>query len=147
MQVMVRHKTLFMRLLLLLLIVTSLCFSCKKESTPAKLTGQWIWTIQYANNPAYNSTPQSTGIQEILSFSDNNDYALTQNGIVTNAGTYHLSAARSTSGQTVSSVYYTNARVTDSVAYYTLTNNNDSLFFTYDLIGTIGSGSRHYGKK
>jgi hypothetical protein len=44
-------------------------------------------------------------------------------------------------------VLYTNKRIADSVSYFVLMNNNDSLFFEYDLIGTQGSGSRHYGRK
>ena len=44
-------------------------------------------------------------------------------------------------------IYYSNVRVTDSVAYYKLQHNNDSLFFSHDLIGTVGSGSRHYGRQ
>ncbi len=144
----VRHKTPFMRQLLLLTFLTMLYFSCKKESTPKNnVTGQWIWTINYAGNPAYNSTPQSTGVNEILTFNSNGNYAITQNGITANAGTYHLSNAKSLSGQNVPGIYYTNSRVTDSVAYYTLQYNNDSLFFTYDLIGTVGSGARHYGRQ
>lgn len=133
----------FLSLITFLLVI---CFSCKKESSHNNLAGQWIWTIQYADNPTYNSTPLSTGVQEILFLYSDNSYSLTQNGVIVNAGTYKLSTAKSTSGQNVSGIKYTNLRVTDSVAYYALTNNNDSLFFTYDLIGTYGSGSRHYGR-
>ncbi len=147
-QVAVRHKTDFMRQLKsFMTFLLLMCFSCKKDSTQNNLTGQWVWTIQYADNPAYNTTPQSTGIQEILSFNENGNYSLAQNGTIINVGTYKLSTVKNNAGQNVSGIQYTNARVTDSVAYYMLANNNDSLFFTYDLIGTAGSGSRHYGKQ
>lgn len=129
-------------------ICTILIFSsCKKEVNSTTIAGKWIWTIQYSDNPAYNSTPQSTGIQEIISFSTNGTYSLTQNSIVVNSGTYKTSSATSTGGDKVSSVLYSNNRVTDSVAYYVITNTNDSLIFSHDLIGTVGSGSRHYGKQ
>lgn len=136
-----------MRHLLLMAFLLVTCFSCKKDSSQSNLVGQWDWIIQCAGNPAYNSTPQSTGIQEVLSFNNDGIYSLTQNGVATNSGTYKLSTAKNTSGQDVSSIQYTNARVTDSLAYYELTNNNDSLLFSYDLIGTVGSGSRLYGRE
>jgi len=134
-------------LLLLTAFLLVICFSCKKESSQSNVAGQWHWTIQYADNPAYNSTPQTTGIQELLFLNNDNSYSLMQNGVITNSGTYKLLTAKNTSGQNVSGIQYTNARVTDSVSYYTLANNNDSLFFTFDLIGTVGSGSRHYGRQ
>lgn len=135
------------KLLLSLIFLSLLYFSCKKDLSQNNLAGQWIWTIQYTNNPAYDSTPQSTGIQEILSFNNNGNYSITQNGVVANSGTYKTSTTKNTSGQNVATIQYTNTRITDSVAYYMLANNNDSLFFTYDLIGTFGSGSRHYGRQ
>ena len=135
------------RFLLFITFLSVICFSCKKDSSQNNLVGQWVWTIQYADNPAYNSTPQSTGIQEILIFNNDDSYSVAQNGVIVNTGTYKLSTAKNTNGQNVSSIKYTNIRVTDSVAYYGLSNNNDSLFFTYDLIGTYGSGSRHYGRR
>ena len=119
-------------------------FSCKKDSNQPSITGQWRWTIQYTDNPAYNSTPQSTGIQETLSFTENGMYALTQNGIIKDAGTYRNSTTKSVSGQSIPSIFYTNSRVSDSVSYYSLTGNNDTLFFSHDLIGTDGSGARYY---
>jgi hypothetical protein len=128
----------------LLLLLDS---SCTKSAGQQNVKGEWVWTIQYADNPAYNSSPQSTGIQETLSFSNNGTYSLTQNGVIVNSGTYKTSTAKNTRGETVSSVLYTNTRVEDSVAYYQLTNNNDSLIFSHDLIGTYGSGSRHYRRK
>ena len=137
-----------MKLVTVLLICGLTLFtSCKNNVAQKKIVGEWIWTIQYSDNPAYNSTPQSTGVRETLSFNRNGDYALTQNGIVTNTGTYRLSTAKSINGQNVSSIYYSNSRLTDSVAYYLLQNNNDSLIFSHDLIGTVGSGSRHYGRQ
>ena len=126
-----------LRIYLILAFLVVLDSACTKSSGQSKLTGQWIWTIQYADNPAYNSTPQSTGIQETLLFESNGNYSLTQNGVVVNSGTYKTSTAKNNRGQTVSSVLYTNARVTDSVAYYQLTSNNDSfIYLSNDLIGT-----------
>jgi hypothetical protein len=136
----------FMRQRLLLIIIVVSGFCCKKDSL-TDLSGNWVWTIQHLNGPPFSYTSQSTGIQEVLIFNRDGSYALLQNGVAINTGTYHLSAAMSSRGDKVPGVYYTNTRVRDSVAYYTMTNNGDSLFFAYDLIGTVGSGSRHYGRQ
>ncbi len=99
------------------------------------------------DNPYYSSTPQSTGINEILTFTSTGTYKIAQNGTVVNNGTYKTITAKSAAGQTVMGISYTNSRVSDSTEYYYLANSNDSLFFAHDLIGTVGSGSRHYGRK
>src|ERR1700712_5600476 len=89
-----------MRLLSALFVFSLLLYcSCEKDSNQPSLTGQWLWTLQAADNPAYNSTPQSTGIEEMLIYNDNGNYSLTQNGIVINTGTYKTSTAKSISGQ------------------------------------------------
>src|ERR1700739_3550922 len=108
------------RMCLILAFVIVIDSSCTKSSGQQNITGEWIWTIQYADNPAYNSTPQSTGIQETLSLAGNGNYSLIQNGIVVNSGTYKTLTAKNTRGETVSGVLYTNTRVKDSVAYYQL---------------------------
>lgn len=108
------------------------------------LTGQWVWTIQYTDNPAYNQTPQNTGIWETLSFDDRGTYSVTENDAVINTGTYRISDTKSMSGKNIPGVFYTNSRVSDSVSYYSLVGNNDTLFFSNDLIGTVGSGARYY---
>lgn len=137
-----------MRLLsFLFIVVCFICYSCKKDSSQSSLTGQWIWVIQYSNNPAYDSTPQSTGIQEILMFDNKGIYSLSQNGIVTNTGTYKTTSVEAMSGQKVSAVHYTNTRISDSIAYYSLTGKSDTLIFSNDLIGTIGSGARYYSRQ
>jgi hypothetical protein len=137
-----------MRKLLLPAFFLILFVSCKKDEAPQQtLVGQWIWTIQYANNPAYNSTPQSTGINEKITFNIDGTFSLAQNNIVVNSGTYKTSTASSTHGEVIPSVLYTNSKVTDSVAYYKLANNSDSLIFSHDFIGTFGSGARYYGRQ
>jgi hypothetical protein len=135
------------KLTLLVAFVTVLFCSCKKDTTEPTVIDNWTWTIQYANNPAYNSTPQSTGINEILSFNTNGTYSLSQNNSIINSGTYKISSAKNTNGETVASILYTNSRVTDSVAYFELRNNKSTLVVSYDLIGTVGSGARHYNRQ
>lgn len=121
-------------------------FSCKKNTSNEALIGDWIWTIQYANNPGYNTTPQSTGIQEYIYFGADKTYSLKQNDVIVNSGTYKMATATSSAGKGVSSILYTNSRVVDSAAYYMITDK-DSLIISHDLIGTVGSGVRYYGRK
>ncbi len=134
-----------MRTVAFYFIAVILFISCKKNAADAGITGNWQWTIQYANNPAYNSTPQSTGIQETLSFSSNGKYSVTQNGMITQAGNYKTTVSNTVAGK-VSTVLYSNTRVRDSVAYYTFNNNGNNLVFSNDLSGTIGSGARYYNR-
>ena len=128
-------------------LICLLFFSCKKNSTQNPLIGQWVWTLEMPDNPYYFTTPQSTGVNEILTFTSTGDYNIADNGTVVNFGTYKTITAKSTAGQNVLGITYTNSRVSDSTDYYYLANGNDSLFFVHDLIGTVGSGSRHYGRK
>lgn len=136
-------KTIF----LFSVVFSLLLYPCKKTSTQQNILGTWVQAATYADNPAYNSTPLSTGINETLTLSNNGTYSISQNGTITNSGTYKLTTVKGSNGQNVSSVSYSNNRVTDSVNYYTLTNNNDSLIFSHNLIGTVGSGSKHYGRQ
>jgi hypothetical protein len=139
-----------MQKLLLSLLVSLLFFSCKKtETTQAdSITGQWKWVIQRENNPAYFSTPATTGIQETIAFNADGSYTVTQNSTVVNSGTYKTIVERcSRDNSKVSGVLYSNARVTDSVAYYQVRNNSDSLMFCRDLIGSAGGSSRFYGRQ
>jgi hypothetical protein len=134
------------QLSILFLFGLPLFTSCKKDNTESTIFGQWNWTIQRENNPAYNSTPQSTGVTEVFIFNTNGTYSLTQNNMTLNSGTYKISSATNMmDGSMVTSILFTNQRVTDSVAYYSL--NNDNLFFSLGLIGLIGGSERHYSRK
>jgi hypothetical protein len=134
-------------LLISLLAFMLVCSSCKKDNAQSNIIGQWEWTIEYANNPFYNFTPQSTGIRETLIFTAAGKYNLIQNGAIVTTGNYKTATATGNQGQKVLSILYSNTSVIDSAAYYVLINNIDSLIFSHDLIGTAGSGSRHYGRQ
>lgn len=134
-----------MRTIIFILAVTAVISSCKKSITNANLPGNWQWTIQYSNNPNFNSTPASTGIQEALKFTGNDNYTLTQNGIITQSGTYKTVVSNTPAGK-VSTLLYSNSRVSDSLAYFDINNNGNRLVFSNDLSGTVGSGSRHYDR-
>lgn len=140
-----------MQKLLLYLLIASLFCSCKKTETtrPDSITGQWQWVIQRENNPAYFSTPATTGILETIAFNADGSYAVAQNNTIVNSGTYKTIVDRcSRDNSRVSGVLFSNPRVTDSIAYYEVRVSNDSLhlMFCHDLIGSYGGASRFYGK-
>lgn len=123
-----------------------LCASCKKNVTsPKTLIGEWNWTIEKYNNQKYNKTPQNTGIQENLWFNTNGTYSLTQNNVVVNEGTYTTSIVTGNQGNLVTDVLFTNTRVKDSIASYLLIT--DSLYFSPNLMGSVGASTRHYGRQ
>ena len=131
---------------LLFIIGILFLISCHKDHPQPAITGHWIWTVQYYDYPVFD-TPQSTGIQEKLSFNADGTYSVSQNNSIVNSGTYATGTASNPNGTSVLSISYSNSRVTDSTTYFELKNNNDSLFFSHDLIGTVGSGARHYGRE
>ena len=105
--------------------------------------------ITLHKNPLYDSSAQNTGVQEILSFTSNGLYTDTKNGIAVNSGTYKNVVNTFTDGygNKVSVIFYSNTHVQDSVAFYSLANNNDSLIISLDNTGFLASESKHYGRK
>lgn len=141
-------KTTAMKLLLCSIVCLMLVtLSCKKEASTKTIAGTWVWTAQFTNNAAYDSSAESTGIVELLSFTPNGNYSVTKNGALVNAGTYKTAMVKSISGQNISELLFSNTRVTDSSVCYALENNGSTLFFSNDLIGTFGSGARYYDRK
>jgi hypothetical protein len=132
---------------LLLFCFIAIYFSCTKPQPyyQEKIVGEWKWKIQYANNPNYNSTPQSTGINEQIIFSNFNTYQLIQNNNLINSGAYKIGKTKNPAGINISTVYFSNSRVQDSIAYFDIPNDT-TLFFSNDLFGTVGSGARYYIK-
>ena len=82
-------------IILVLILLSVLIFSCKKDQiNPAKdITGHWIWLSYYKvyllsdTNPL---TPQNTGIQELLVFNANHTWFKTQNNIKIDSGTFSI---------------------------------------------------------
>ena len=131
-----------------LLFILIALFSCKKdlERTDHAIVGEWNWSIQYTGNPAYSQTPQNTGIQEKLIFNNTQTWSLIRNGTLTASGTYQSDFATNSNGQQINRLHFYTGPGTDSVCYYRIQDNANTLMFSPDLMGTIGGGSRIYIK-
>ncbi len=120
-------------------------FSCKKSNiTPPDLTGTWNWNSTYSDSalgPTNPQTPANSGITKSLSFK-NGDWSFTQNGVTVLEGGYSTSVLNSTYGKPANRIQYVRKNQTDSVTYYSI--SGDSLIFSYDLSGTVGSGVTFY---
>lgn len=140
-----------MKQLLTMSLIAFIFFqSCKKDKiSSSNLTGSWTWTwtsTDAAPGPLNPLTPQNSGITQSLNFNENN-WVLTKNNLVVSSGTFTTSTEKNiTTGQNISCIhYFKKNNPTDSLKYYLV--SKDTLFFSNDLIGIIGSGSNLYIKK
>lgn len=128
-----------------------LCFvflSCDNNNElNTSIIGKWDWTIQNLDAPPFSITPQTTGVQETLTFNADGTYSVTTNNKITNSGTYKKFTAKNLEGKNVTGISYSNTRVTDSTDYYTIVAKSNTLIFSKGIIGLIGSGSREYIRK
>jgi hypothetical protein len=106
--------------------------------------GNWVLAMRWYGGLPYFITAQSTGIHEVLSFNPNGSYSISKNGMVADIGTYKTATVTSPDGERVARIQYSNTRVTDSIDYFIITHNNDSLAFGSGMMGIDGSGSRVY---
>ncbi|PWT76088.1 MAG: hypothetical protein C5B59_07400 [Bacteroidetes bacterium] len=66
-------------------------FACKKSnsaSQPKSLVGTWIWFQTYCDCPGPQTTPDSVGYQDILTFNSDHTWKRVQNSIQIDSGTY-----------------------------------------------------------
>lgn len=135
------------RLAAILLATLAILFSCKKSNNSAPaLTGIWYWNATYndgAPGPKNPLTPVNSGIIQKLSFT-NKDWNLTQNGVIVSKGSYSTFAPGIFLGN-ITEIRYTLANNTDSITYYTI--SSDSLIFSHDYSGTVGSGATFYTRQ
>lgn len=129
-------------------IITFSFISCTKEqgATDKQLIGQWKWTVQHLGSPVYTTTPQNTGIQETLIFSNDNTWSLLRNNILANSGTFKTASEINSRGEKVNKIHYYRNQGADSVDYYKIYNDT-TLRFSYDFSGSIGAGARYYVKR
>jgi hypothetical protein len=132
----------------ILLCTLVILFSCNKSnlSAPA-LTGTWNWNATYndgAPGPKNPLTPANSGIVQRLNFTGH-EWTLSQNSVIISQGTYSTTVTKNNSGKNINQIRYSRMNQTDSITYYTL--NSKTLSFSYDLSGTVGSGSTLYIKQ
>jgi hypothetical protein len=113
----VRYRSKKMPLIFLLLF-SVLC--CKKnnlddyDKEPLDIKGKWLWEVTYQYNPggtAIPSTPQSTGIEEIITYYANKTWSKRQNNIVVDTGGY-------STGRSNVKIDPWTVEHTDSIQYY-----------------------------
>lgn len=133
-----------------IILFFSLCFiftSCSNDSANTSIVGRWEWTIQHMDSTPFTRTPEITGIQETLTINSNGTYSVSKNNKITNSGTYKKSKEKNYEGKYVKAILYSNTRVTDSVDYYSIDKNSNTLVFSFSLLGYDGAGSREYTRK
>lgn len=119
--------------------------ACKKDSPQNSIVGNWAWYFTSYGNPIYNRTPQNTGYTQVLQFTPNSRYFLLQNNTVVDEGTYSLLYSLGSNNKLVTSIFYSNQRTSDSIAYYLI--KNDTLIFSSELIGAYGGVYTAYARK
>ena len=125
-------------------------FACKKsdDATAAapSVEGRWAWA-QSSNDgapgPLNPLTPLTAGYYRILTFKGS-DWTQSRNDTVTSQGTFTVAMVKNIYGKPVNQIHYYPSNAQDYITYYTVAN--DSLDFSYDLSGTVGSGSELFIK-
>ena len=77
------------RLILSLLLVISSCTK-DRQSPPPNLIGNWEWKVTYGVQPKYDLTPQNTGIEKLLVFTDDFVWKRFENGLLVDSGTFSV---------------------------------------------------------
>jgi hypothetical protein len=134
--------------LTILFLAITVFISCKKSNiSPPLLVGNWNWISTYndgAPGPLNPLTPINSGVIQSLTFT-NTSWVLKQNNIIVSSGTYTTSIAKNLSGESINRIgYYKTNSPTDSITYYSITR--DTLIFSYDFSGSVGSSVSAYIK-
>src|SRR5450432_249473 len=134
--------------LTILFLAITISISCKKSNiSPPILVGNWNWISTFndgAPGPLNPLTPINSGITQSLTFT-NTSWVLKINNLIVETGTYTTSIAKNLLGESINRIgYYKTNSPTDSITYYSITR--DTLIFSYDLSGTVGSGASAYIK-
>ena len=136
-----------MRICFLLILTASFFTSCKKENEANKeIFGSWNWVKQTNDSwPPVDKTPQSTGINESVTFNSNQTYTIVRNNIQAEVGTFSTEPFTTTSGKSTNKIIFNRGSGLDSVHYFMI--NGTSLSFSYDYSGGTGGGIRFYEKQ
>jgi hypothetical protein len=134
-----------------LLFVSSLaCASCKKNVGDNSLTGQlvgsWNWVLQH-NNGIYSgnftgnpfgdsSTPASTHIREVLTFTADGKWSVVRNGQFFEGGTCKIDSLQTPAGWLVPALDLVKSNGADSLVNHVI--RNDTLIISNMLITTVG---------
>ena len=130
-------------------LAITVIIGCKKSTvSPPVLIGNFNWISTFndgAPGPLNPLTPINSGITKSLIFTSNT-WLLKIKDLAVDSGFYTTSVSKNNLGKSINRIgYYKTNSQSDSVSYYTLTG--DTLIFSYDLSGTVGSGSSAYVKR
>jgi hypothetical protein len=134
------------KILLVLILVITFSPGCKKTNVlPQSILGGWSWVSTSndgAPGPLNPLTPLNSGFTQSISFTDTN-WFFGKNSVIISSGTYTTSIAKNTLGENINQIhfYHLNSQ-TDSITYYKI--SKDSMIFSYDFSGTVGSGASVY---
>ncbi len=125
-------------------------FACKKSDDAAAVApsveGRWAWAETRSDGtpgPLNPLTPLNAGYYRILTFKGA-DWTQSRNDTVTSQGSFTLAVVKNIYDKPVNQIHYYPSNAPDYITYYTI--SNDSLGFSYDLSGTVGSGSELFVK-
>jgi hypothetical protein len=129
-------------------LTITVLLGCKKSNvSPSIIVGNWSWNATWndgAPGPLNPLTPLNSGTTQFLTFTSTN-WVLSKNNIVVSTGTYNTSVTKNTLGENINRIqYYNTNSMADSITYYLI--NKDTLVFSYDLSGSVGSGATFYIK-
>ncbi len=133
---------------MILFLAITVFIGCKKSNiSPPIIVGNWNWisTINDgAPGPLNPLTPINSGMAQSLTFT-NTGWVLKINNLIVESGTYTTSIAQNLVGKNINRIgYYKTNNPTDSITYYSITG--DTLIFSYDFSGAVGSGASEYIK-
>jgi hypothetical protein len=135
------------KLTILFIAITAITGCRKSNISPPSLEGNWNWISTYndgAPGPLNPLTPVNSGMTRSLTFT-NTSWVLKINNLTVDTGTYNTSIVKNLSGESINRIgYYRTNGPTDSITYYSITG--DTLIFSYDLSGSVGSGASAYIK-
>jgi len=136
-----------MRVCILLFLTAFFFAACKKENeTNKEIVGTWNWVKQTNDSwPPVDKTPQSTGINESVTFNSNLSYSIVRNGSQVETGMYKTEPFTSSSGKSSNKIIFKRELGLDSVHYFLISGS--SLSFSYDYSGGAGGGIRFYEKQ
>ncbi len=135
------------QILIAFFVVVLFTQSCKKkDAEPDSLIGSWSWVATYIDAPLGTNNPQTplnTDTTQKLYFNIKYWTFVKDSLNTVSGGNYNTGYVKNLDGRKINSIHYFNSiNLTDSTAYYSI--NKDTLTFSNDFGGTVGSGYTIY---
>jgi hypothetical protein len=133
--------------ILIFVFIAAAFISCKKDNSEnTEIFGTWKWVNQTNDSwPPVDVTPQSTGINESVTFNSNHNYSIVRNGNLAETGKFSTAPFTTSSGKTSSKIIFKRESGMDSVHYFQVSGS--SLSFSFNYSGANGASTRFYEKQ